>query len=557
MLRNNLVSRDASALTGSVTVSFTVLEPSVAPGADLVSNLRDTTKLNQFTQELRLGSTGAGPFQWVFGGFYSKVHRTYEQRLPTPGFDQQVGDPFLAALCRSIAPPDNTCASNAGDPNPANRVPFVSTDAAIDNGFGLVDNPYHANLPYVDKQTALFGEASYKISQFKLTAGGRWYNFHETRDFISGGVFSASDRHIGDKTSSNGFSPRGIISWEPNRDLSVNVQAAKGFRLGGVNDPLNIPLCTGSDVQTFGSFQTYKDETLWNYEAGVKYSRHGITFNAAAFYNDIRDLQVTLDAGSCSSRIVFNVPKAHAEGLEAELALHPLAGLDLSFAGSLLNSKFGSSVVDSSGAVIEGIRKGNRLPTVPKYQFAATANYEQPFSATGHWYVNASVQRIGNRFTQPSDQEDNLLLAGTNGALFFDPVTGAFGTRTVDYGILRLPAYTLVNGSLGLRWDSGLEVSAYVNNIFDQDPKLSLDRERGLRARVGYNIGQPRTIGLVVRQSFGKSVAPPPLPAAPLPPPPPATQTCADGSVIEATATCPLPPAPPPPPPPPAAPERG
>jgi iron complex outermembrane recepter protein len=39
------------------------------------------------------------------------------------------------------------------------------------------------------------------------------------------------------------------------------------------------------------------------------------------------------------------------------------------------------------------------------------------------------------------------------------------------------------------------------------------------------------------------------------PPPPPATQTCPDGSVIEATATCPAPP--PPPPPPAAAPERG
>lgn len=46
-----------------------------------------------------------------------------------------------------------------------------------------------------------------------------------------------------------------------------------------------------------------------------------------------------------------------------------------------------------------------------------------------------------------------------------------------------------------------------------------------------------------------------PIPAAaPAPPPPPppaapATQTCPDGSVIEATAACPAPPAPPPPPP--------
>jgi len=61
LLRDILVSRDASALTGSVSISFAGLDPAIAPAANLVSNLRDTTKLNQFTQELRLASTGTGP----------------------------------------------------------------------------------------------------------------------------------------------------------------------------------------------------------------------------------------------------------------------------------------------------------------------------------------------------------------------------------------------------------------------------------------------------------------------------------------------------------------
>ena len=58
-----------------------------ASGPDIVlpSNLRDTTKLKQFTQEVRLASTGSGPFQWVFGGFLTNIDRKYEQRLPTPG----------------------------------------------------------------------------------------------------------------------------------------------------------------------------------------------------------------------------------------------------------------------------------------------------------------------------------------------------------------------------------------------------------------------------------------------------------------------------------------
>jgi iron complex outermembrane receptor protein len=527
MIRKILVSRDASALTGSVSVSpFLSIFPGLDPAiVNLTSNLRDTTHLNQFTQELRLSSTGAGPFQWVFGGFYSDAHRTYHQRLPTPGYDA-----FIDAA----------------------TAPGVS--ASQDNGFGLVDNPYHADLPYKDTQKALFGEASYKFGQFKATAGGRWYDFKEERRFHSGGIFSdLSDTT--NRTKSNGFNPRGIVSWEPDRSLSVNLQVAKGFRLGGVNDPLNVPLCTGSDISTFGGFQTYKDETLWNYEAGFKYSKHGITFNAAAFYADIKNLQVTVTAGSCSSRIVFNVPKAHSKGLEAEFSAHPLPGLDLSLAGSLLSSKFDSTLIGGTPpAVIGGIRDGNRLPVVPKYQFAATANYEQPFSATGHWFVNGSVQTIGSRFTQPGDQEAG---AGNVNLIYFDPVTEAYGTSTQDFGSLKLPAYTMVHASLGVRWTSGLEIDAYVKNLFDSNPKLSLDRERGLRARIGYNIAQPRTIGLTVRQSFGgaPAVALPPPP--PPPPPPPATQTCADGSVIAVDATCPAPPPPPPPPPPPAAPERG
>ena len=59
---------------------------------------------------------------------------------------------------------------------------------------------------------------------------------------------------------------------------------------------------------------SYKDETLWNYEAGVKYSKRGFTFNSAVFHNEICNLQVTQTAGSCSSRVVFNVPKAHSYG---------------------------------------------------------------------------------------------------------------------------------------------------------------------------------------------------------------------------------------------------
>jgi len=559
MDREILVSRDASALTGSVTVSFAsafladdpVRSLAIADGVFTPSNLRDTTDLKQFTQELRLASTGSGPLQWVVGGFLSRVDRVYTQRLPTAGYDQ-IGDLFLEQLCFDLPEADAACAVNA--PLPADRTPLTSADVA--NGFPA-NSPYNADLPYDIRQDALFGEASYDFGQFKITGGGRYYKFKETRDFISGGIFANGDTRIGDKTKSSGFSPRAILTYEPNRNLSVNVQAAKGFRLGGVNDPLNLPLCSAEDEDIYGPFTagTYDDETLWNYEAGVKYSRSGITFNAAVFHTRIKDLQVTVDAGSCSSRIVLNVPKAHTTGIEAEFSARPMPGLDLSLAGSYVSAEFDTTVPEPL-ASRTGIRDGNRLPTVPKFQMAATATYGQRMSASSDWYVSASVQHVGNRYTQPGDQEPGVGLFSN--ALFYDPVTGAFGSGVNDFGSLKLPAYNLVNLSAGIEWDSGLEIVAYANNLFDENAKLSFDRERGGRARLGYNIGTPRTIGLTIRQAFAP---PPPLPPEPYvappppPPPPPATQTCPDGSVILATDACPLPPPPPPPPPP--EPERG
>ncbi len=459
--RDILVGRDASALTGSVSVDLGFPTAAVL----LPSNLVDRTELEQFTQELRLGSTGQGPFQWVVGLFYSDVQRDYKQRLPTPGYDAFT-DATLGA----------------------------GTSVAVRNGFPA-DSPYNSNLPYDIQQKAVFGEVSYDITpQFTVTAGGRYYDFEEERTFTSGGLFSNGDNRQ-DRTSSDGFTPRLILSYEAFNNVRFNAQVAKGFRLGGVNDPLNLPLCSPADAAIFGGFQDYDDETLWNYEAGVKARVGGISFNAAGFYTDISNLQVTLDAGSCSSRIVFNVPEAHTMGLEFEMAAQPVQGLDLSIAGSWLEAEFDSTVTSGAGAVIGGIREGNRLPSVPRFQIAGTATYNFPVGAS-EGYFSASVQHVGSRFTQPSDQENNPrdFVSG----LAFGGATGNEITRLN----LRLPDYQLVNLSAGIEMQNGVEVMAYVNNVLDENALLSFDRERGGRARLGFSVGQPRTYGLTVRKKF-------------------------------------------------------
>lgn len=459
--RNIALNRDASTLSGSVSVDLGFPDAAVT----LPSTLVDTTDLQQFTQEMRLSSNGDGPFQWLVGAFYSQVDRRYSQRLPTPGYDAFTDAQFGAG-----------------------------TSAAVANGFGP-NSPYNADLPYDIEQMAVFGEASYNMGRWTITGGGRFYDFSEERRFTSGGLFANGDDQT-DETSSNGFTPRVLLSYEATDSVTFNAQAAQGFRLGGVNDPLNLPLCTPQDAAIFGGFQSYEDETLWNYEAGVKSRFGGLTLNAAAFYTDIENLQTTLDAGSCSSRVVFNVPEAHTMGLEAEFMGEIAPGFEIGISGSVVEAEFDSTVRDGVGNVIGGIREGNRLPSVPEFQIALNATYSRQIRPNANGYITASFQHVGSRFTQASDQENNprSFVSG----LPFGGATGAEAT-VLD---LELPSYEILNLSAGVELDSGLDFVVYVNNVLDENPLLSFDRERGGRARLGYTVGQPRIFGMTVRKAF-------------------------------------------------------
>ncbi|WP_284123745.1 TonB-dependent receptor [Parerythrobacter aestuarii] len=460
--RDILVSRDASALTGSVSVDLGY--PNVA--VLLPSNLRDTTELETITQEVRLASNSEGRLQWLIGAFYSEVDRVYAQRLPTPGYDFFT-DAVLGA----------------------------GVSAAVANGFPA-DSPFNSDLPYDITQFAIFGEASFDITDaLTLTAGGRYYDFEETRTITTGGLFANGDVGVIDETSSDGFTPRILLSYEVTPNVTINAQASQGFRLGGVNDPLNVPLCNAQDLALFGGFQDYDDEKLWNYELGVKTQGNGFTFNAAGFYNDISNLQVTLDAGSCSSRIVFNVPDAHSAGIEAELGLNPAPGLNFNLSGSYIEAEFDTTLPGAlAGAT--GIREGNRLPSVPKFQLAASGSYEWPISDSADAYIAASVTHVGSRYTQPADQEGNprTFVHGL-------PFSGAPANASTTVDLL-LDSYQLVNISAGIDFENGYSFVIYANNVLDENALLSFDRERGGRARLGYRIGQPRTIGFTARKTF-------------------------------------------------------
>jgi iron complex outermembrane receptor protein len=463
------VVRDAGALTSSITGGTYGVPENVYT---LNAPLDDHTSARSWTQELRF-SGGKDRFRWVAGGFYSDAKKNYGQNLPVDGYEalEPTGP---AANTRTIAPKD---------------VLFFST------------------LTYKTRQFAFFGEGTFAVTnKFNLTGGLRYYNYKDDKTQVFDGLFGAANgkpQSTPGTTKADGVAPRFIASYSVTDTTTINAQASKGFRLGGINDPLNVNLCTAADKVTFGGQPGFKDETAWNYEIGSKSRILGGrgSFNVSAYYVDIKDLQVVVTAGSCSSRLVYSVPKARSIGGELEFALALNDRLDFAISGgvhdSTLRSTLTSTADDGTVSVISGIESGKRLPSVPKFEMALAATYQQPISQEFLGYLTGTYQHIGSRFTQVGDD-----LLGTLDLNSFAPHTigGPLTQSTFTYNPL-LPAYDIVNLRLGVRhgnWD----IAFFANNLTDERAFLALDRERGTRARIGYLTNQPRTFGLTTRVDF-------------------------------------------------------
>ncbi|HUP44791.1 MAG TPA: TonB-dependent receptor [Thermoanaerobaculia bacterium] len=458
--RDILVIRDATALTASITGGTIGLGPAVYT---LDAPLFDATEAQGFTQEARLAGAAA-QWQWVVGTFYATTTRDYRQNLPVIGFEDLSGI--------------GTAGSKL-----ANK-----------------DELYKSDLHYDFDQLAIFGEATFGITdRLEITGGLRWYDFQEDRTQIFDGIFADPIDSVG-STSADGFAPRVILSYQMSDATRLNAQVSKGFRLGGINDPLNRPLCTDEDLAIYDGRPTWEDETLWNYEVGAKSTVMGGrgTFNGSLYYMDISDLQVPVTAGTCSSRINLNVPKARSTGVEAEFELAPTDSFDFAISGNYNNSELRSAFRSAQGNIVAGIREGNRLPSVPEIQLAAAATYRWPMARGLAGYFTGVFQHIGDRYTQAGDQAEGF------GVVDLDAFRGDIGgPYTQDFYTFdpKLPAYNLLNLRVGFlkgMWDTAF----FINNVTDETAYLALDIERGSAARVSFLTNQPRTFGVSTRVHF-------------------------------------------------------
>jgi outer membrane receptor protein involved in Fe transport len=186
---------------------------------------------------------------------------------------------------------------------------------------------------------------------------------------------------------------------------------AKGVRPGGIN---------GSAGASIGR-PTYEQETSNNLEVGIKSTLMDgrVRFNAAAYYIDSKDVQVTqalpaASGGGAVTSIAVNQAKAETTGLEVEVTAALTQYLTSTVALSYSNAEFKQGcddfeyVLNSGGVAYQPSFfgsplcniAGRRLPLTPETQGNFVLTYERPMSDNLSFVASGTFTHEGSKFVQ-------------------------------------------------------------------------------------------------------------------------------------------------------------
>ena len=283
----------------------------------------------QFSEELRLASTGPGPLQWLVGGYYSSFGAT--------------------SHVFSFYP----------DTNDGFNADFGTTN--------LADNHRKVDID----QYAAFGEVSYMLpDNLRASVGARYYQYHSNSVTSVSGVSAngTSDPLFG-LAQNSGVTPKVDLAYIPDNNTTVYGTVSKGFRPGGPNSPIPVPPCASAAPTQFGP------DSVWNYELGEKlrFFDSRISVNGAIYYEDWTNVQQQV-APSCGFKFTANAGKAKVYGAELELAVVLMPGLVLS-----QNAGY-THATNSTTLPAAGVVAGQRLLDVPEVTANTALSYKQPLA---------------------------------------------------------------------------------------------------------------------------------------------------------------------------------
>ncbi|MCG6119447.1 MAG: TonB-dependent receptor, partial [Blastomonas sp.] len=300
------------------------------------------TKVERFTQELRLQSAPSDRFEWLVGAYYTR-----EKGL--------INQDFAAYIPGSLT---------------------VITELPL-LGASILNSRYREIAGFANA-TVHFGE------RFNLTFGGRYSENKQRANQVSDGVLAGGLTVLPDTPSTeNVFTFSLAPQFKVSQNASIYGRVAKGFRPGGPN-----VLAPGAPAE----LRTYASDSLISYEIGVKAETADQSFavDAAVFYIDWKDIQVLGIINDFG--VNFNGGRARSKGFEFTATVRPVNGLNISFNGAYTDA----TLRDDTPVLVGGL-SGDRLPFTPKYSLGANADYRWALSDNTNAFIGASLRSLSDQ----------------------------------------------------------------------------------------------------------------------------------------------------------------
>ncbi|MDP9141992.1 MAG: TonB-dependent receptor [Pseudomonadota bacterium] len=368
------VHRDAN-FSRDITYSLAGKPPPGYPAtAGVLTQVIDNSE--NISQELRLQSIGGGDFNWLIGAYYFDYEMFFNILIDTP-------------LNQSLLGPGSLLGAN---PLLASVLGLVGLPS-LGSATALLDGTSNAE----STEKALFADFSYEFwDDLTLSVGGRYYQTEVSGGFVGTGLLVAGNQNDGLSSNSlasikeHGFNPKASATYKFNPHVSLYASAAKGFRFGGLQSLPSTP--------TNGVPPTYKSDTLWNYELGLRTNWLDNTLQAdlTAFYIRYTNPIVTQATQGIPIAYNTNVSAAISRGVEGSLLWNtPLDGVTWSFAGGYTDAHITEEFTASNGDVVE---PGQDMPGAARHQFSSTLSYLQ-FWDRYTFAPNISYTYIGKGFS--------------------------------------------------------------------------------------------------------------------------------------------------------------
>lgn len=308
-----------------------------------------TSKVNKFSQEMRLTSPDDLRLTWLVGGFYTDEKANFTDRVSLVDF--ATGDPI--AYVDPATPYD----------------PLLDTAG-----------------PSEYRESAIFGNASFKITdQFEVGGGLRYSRIFQATNEVSSGYFAGSSTPIkvdfpDDHESVWTYSGTARYHFTP--DAMAYFTVSTGYQPGGVNQ------IGAGPPPTFGA------ETLTNYELGLKsqWFDKRLTINSSVYYIDFSNIQLPI-TGLNNLGVEVNAGKAVSKGAQLSSSFIVFDDLTLGLNAAYTDAHTITTVPAA------GVLAGTPLPGSPKWAGAFTVDYTHDLGNDFVARAGASIRYLGSRYS--------------------------------------------------------------------------------------------------------------------------------------------------------------